>query len=69
MSEEFNKEVAETLRDLKRDLACKPHRRADAPGGSKEIDRQVREQINSEFDKLIETYEGTRSNAPAPTEK
>jgi len=46
----FGKAVAETYRGIKQDFEGKP-----------EVDPQVREQINSDFDRLIEKNEGVKS--------
>lgn len=46
----FGKAVAETYRSVKQDFA-----------GKGAVDPQVREQINSDLDKLIEKNEGLKS--------
>jgi hypothetical protein len=57
---DFDKDVAETLRDLKHDFSNKPHRSlrnsAGEETGNVPIDKAVREEVNSEFDRAIEKY-------------
>lgn len=57
---QFGKAVAEAFRQVKEDFTQR-HSVRQPDGTEHAIDRQVREQVNGDLDKLIDKHEGMKS--------
>ncbi len=53
---DFGKDIADVYRDIKDDFSKKE----SVKGKNEQIDRSIREQINSDFDTLIEKHESRK---------
>lgn len=60
---QFGKAVADAFRQVKQDFNERQGI-LQPDGNLPDIDRQVREQVNGDIDKLIDKHEGTKSFPP-----